>query len=147
MLTSDLMSLLSTARRCSSPEDCHLHHGVRLPVPPPPHLHLVVPLAPAPLEPPRHPQEPGSNALLLWARLSAWHQSDWQPGECTFSPQQIECMYTGDTLQYMDLQHILLIVYGSGSTCFVRRTPTALLHELKYPIIDTTHHVTNVFEC
>lgn len=89
---------LTTARRCSPPEDCHLHHGVGLPLPPPPHLDLVVPLAPAPLQPPRHPQEPGSSALLLRACLPAGHQSDWQPGRCIFSHQQSERMYSADTL-------------------------------------------------
>lgn len=71
-----------SARRRSPPEDRHLHHRVGLALPPPPHLHPAVSAAPAPLQPPRHPQEPGGGALLLRARLPARHQSDRQPGEC-----------------------------------------------------------------
>lgn len=72
----------SPARRRPPPEDRHLHHGVRLLVSPPPHAHLAVPPAPSPLQPPRHPQEPGGGAFLLRARLPAGHKSDRQRGRC-----------------------------------------------------------------
>lgn len=80
-----LTGRLTAAWQRSPPEDRHLHHGVGLPVPPPPHLDLVVPPAPAPLQPPRHPQEPGSSSVLLRACLPAGHQSDRQPGKCISS--------------------------------------------------------------
>lgn len=57
-------------------EDRHLHHGVRLPHPPAPHLHPTLHLAADPLQPPRHPQKPGGGAVLLRAGVSAGHQPD-----------------------------------------------------------------------
>lgn len=85
-----------TARRCSTPEDRHIHHSVSLPVPPPPHLNLFVPPASASLQPPCHPQEPGSSALLLWACLPVGHQSDWPCSKCTLSTKG--CIYSEDDL-------------------------------------------------
>lgn len=77
-------SLSTAARRCPPPEDSHLHHRAGLPHPSSHHLHLTVPFTPTPLQPPRHPQEPGGGALLLRARLPARHQPDRQPSEFNF---------------------------------------------------------------
>lgn len=71
-----VLELLSTARRCPASEDRHVHHSLCVPVSPPDHLHPAVPVAQAPYQPPRHPQEPGGSALLLRACLPPGHQPD-----------------------------------------------------------------------